>query len=298
MSSQSAHDNLNQAEKGSWLSLVTYFSVTILKITVGILFGSQAVLADGMNNLTDTINSLIILGGIRYSKRPADANHRYGHWKGETIATLMMSFIILYIGIEVLLDSVKKLFIVTTEPPHLLSATVGVISGVLMLGVYLYNSRLAVRINSLSLKAAARDNFADALTSFSTAITVVASQLGITWLDPVMAVIVGGIIIRTGIEIFKESAFALTDGFDETKLDHYAVAILNNIPAVRKIRTIRGRKYGANIYLDITILIDGALSVEDGHSVTEDVEALLKQRFGIEVVDVHVEPYREPFISH
>ncbi|MDO4680062.1 MAG: cation diffusion facilitator family transporter [Aerococcus sp.] len=298
MSQQSAHNHLQQAEKGSWLSLVTYFLITIAKITVGMLFGSQAVLADGMNNLTDTINSIIILAGIRYSQRPADDNHRYGHWKGETIATLMMSFIILYIGIEVLVDSVEKLFTTTAEPPHLLSAVVGLVSGVVMLGVYLYNNRLSERINSLSLKASARDNLSDALTSFSTAITVVASQLGISWLDPVMAVIVGGIIIRTGLEIFKESAFALTDGFDKAKLDHYAVAILNNIPAVRKIRTIRGRKYGANIYLDITILIDGQLSVDDGHSVTEDVEQLLYDQFGIEAVDVHVEPYREPFISH
>ncbi|MDO4670551.1 MAG: cation diffusion facilitator family transporter [Aerococcus sp.] len=298
MSQQSAQKDLKQAEKGSILSLCTYAIITVAKIAVGILFGSQAVLADGMNNLTDTINSLIILGGIRYSQRPADANHRYGHWKGETIATLLMSFIILYIGIEVLINSAKKLFLSPATPPHLLSAIVGALSGVLMLGVYLYNTRLSEKIHSLSLKASARDNLSDALTSFSTTVTVIAAQLGLAWLDTVMAVIVGGIIIRTGLEIFKESAFALTDGFDETKLDHYAVAILNTIPAVRQIRSIRGRKYGANIYLDITILIDGHLSVEDGHSVTEEVEDLLQDRFGIEVVDVHVEPYREPFISH
>lgn len=286
---------LNQAKHGALVSFFAYLMLTILKLVVGSLLNSKAVLADGINNLTDTSNTLIILMGMSFAKKPADDDHRYGHWKAETISALIVSLVILLIGVNVLLSSGESLFQSEHAIPNPEAAWVGAFSAVIMILVYLYNNHLAKKLHSIGLQASARDNFSDALTAIATTVTVILAQFNLPWIDTLTALVVGLVILRSGFDIFKKSVFSLTDGFDETKLDHYALGIMNHVPRVRMIRAIRGRQYGAHIYLDITILVDGSLSVDEGHQITEEIEHYLYQAFGIEAVDVHVEPFREPY---
>ena len=207
--------NTNQqiARRGIYLSIVTYVIISTAKLLVGYSFDSDAVFADGLNNFTDSFASIALLVGMILSQRPADQNHRYGHYKIETITTLIMSFVIFYIGITVTIDSTTALINQAYAAPTPINAVVGLSSGVIMSGVYWYNNRLGNKLNSPSLKASAKDNLSDALTSFATALSVVLSRTGILWLDGAMAIVVGLIIIKSGYDIFKESAFSLSDGF-------------------------------------------------------------------------------------
>ena len=107
-----------------------------------------------------------------------------------------------------------------------------------------------------------------------------------------MAIVVGLIIIKSGYDIFKESAFSLSDGFPQEDLDNYR-KIVRMVPGVRAISDIRCRNYGANVYIDITILVDPEISVQAGHDITEKVESALQQTEDVTAIDVHVEPYQE-----
>ena len=158
-----------------------------------------------------------------------------------------------------------------------------------MIGVYIFNHRLANRINSLGLAASAKDNLSDALTSFATAIAIFGSIFGLYWLDGVMAVFVGIVIIKTAIDIFRESAFSLSDGFETNHLAEYRQAILD-IPDVQQVTSIAARSYGANVYVDVTILLDAELTVLRSHEITEAVEDCLRTVFNVFETDVHVEP--------
>lgn len=286
--------NTNQqiARRGIYLSIVTYVIISTAKLLVGSNFDSDAVFADGLNNFTDSFASIALLVGMILSQRPADQNHRYGHYKIETITTLIMSFVILYIGITVTIDSTTALINQAYAAPTPINAVVGLSSGVIMSGVYWYNNRLGEKLNSPSLKASAKDNLSDALTSFATALSVVLSRTGILWLDGAMAIVVGLIIIKSGYDIFKESAFSLTDGFPQEDLDNYRKIVLM-VPGVRAVSDIRGRNYGANVYIDITILVDPEISVQAGHAITEKVESALQKTEDVTAIDVHVEPYQE-----
>lgn len=286
--------NTNQqiARRGIYLSIVTYVIISTAKLLVGYSFDSDAVFADGLNNFTDSFASIALLVGMILSQRPADQNHRYGHYKIETITTLIMSFVILYIGITVTIDSTTALINQAYAAPTPINAVVGLSSGVIMSGVYWYNNRLGNKLNSPSLKASAKDNLSDALTSFATALSVVLSRTGILWLDGAMAIVVGLIIIKSGYDIFKESAFSLTDGFPQEDLDNYRKIVLM-VPGVRAVSDIRGRNYGANVYIDITILVDPEISVQSGHAITEKVESALQKTEDVTAIDVHVEPYQE-----
>lgn len=286
--------NTNQqiARRGIYLSIVTYVIISTAKLLVGYSFDSDAVFADGLNNFTDSFASIALLVGMILSQRPADQNHRYGHYKIETITTLIMSFVIFYIGITVTIDSTTALINQAYAAPTPINAVVGLSSGVIMSGVYWYNNRLGNKLNSPSLKASAKDNLSDALTSFATALSVFLSRTGILWLDGAMAIVVGLIIIKSGYDIFKESVFSLSDGFPQEDLDNYRKIVLM-VPGVRAVSDIRGRNYGANIYIDITILVDPEISVQAGHAITEKVESALQKTEDVTAIDVHVEPYQE-----
>lgn len=286
--------NTNQqiARRGIYLSIVTYVIISTAKLLVGSNFDSDAVFADGLNNFTDSFASIALLVGMILSQRPADQNHRYGHYKIETITTLIMSFVIFYIGITVTIDSTTALINQAYAAPTPINAVVGLSSGVIMSGVYWYNNRLGEKLNSPSLKASAKDNLSDALTSFATALSVFLSRTGILWLDGAMAIVVGLIIIKSGYDIFKESAFSLSDGFPQEDLDNYRKIVLM-VPGVRAVADIRGRNYGANVYIDITILVDPEISVQAGHAITEKVESALQKTEDVTAIDVHVEPYQE-----
>lgn len=287
-----SNTNPQIARRGIYLSIVTYVIISTAKLLVGYSFDSDAVFADGLNNFTDSFASIALLVGMILSQRPADQNHRYGHYKIETITTLIMSFVIFYIGITVTIDSTTALTNQEYAAPTPINAVVGLSSGVIMSGVYWYNNRLGNKLNSPSLKASAKDNLSDALTSFATALSVVLSRTGILWLDGAMAIVVGLIIIKSGYDIFKESAFSLSDGFPQEDLDNYRKIVLM-VPGVRAVSDIRGRNYGANVYIDITILVDPKISVQAGHAITEKVESALQKTEDVTAIDVHVEPYQE-----
>ena len=128
------------------------------------------------------------------------------------------------------------------------------------------------------------------MTSFLTALAVLFASLGLHWLDNIMAFVVGLLIVRTAYEVFFESAFQLTDGFDQTELDKYIPVILRH-PEVKDIREIKARRYGSNIYIDLTVCMDEALTVFKSHQVTEFIEKELYNEFAISFIDIHVEPY-------
>ena len=280
---------LKTAEKGAIISIVAYIFLSTMKIITGYLAHSQALIADGWNNFTDILSSVFVLIGLRLSRRPKDDTHQYGHWKIETIASLMTSFIMFAIGLNVIIPAIMRFFHHRLEQPDPVAFIVGLISAVIMFIVYRYNKKLAEKVNSMGLLAAAKDNLSDALTSIGTSIAIIASLWHMPWLDNLTALIIGIIIIHTAWEIFSQSAFALSDGFEQEKLDDYR-QFIEQIAGVEGVRNIRGRQYGANIFIDAIVYMDPQMTVQQSHDITEIIEKELMQQFDIFDVEIHVEP--------
>ncbi|BDR57320.1 cation diffusion facilitator family transporter [Xylocopilactobacillus apis] len=287
--SQTQVEDFKKAEKGAIISIAAYTIISIFKIVVGKIGNSEALSADGFNNFTDIISSFTVLIGLRLAQKPADHDHRYGHWKIENVASLVTSIIMFIVGTGVILSSFTRLVDGKITKPDLLAAIIGLISGIVMLVVYFINRKLAKIANSSALRATSKDNRNDSLTSIGTAIAIFAATLGLSWVDGVTAIIVGLLILRTAIGIFKESAFYLSDGFDDRDFDDYIIAI-NDIKGVGGIKSIKGRSSGSNIYLDLIIAIDPEMSVRESHAITEQIRQMLQEKFNIYDVDVHVEP--------
>ncbi|MEY8598401.1 cation diffusion facilitator family transporter [Mammaliicoccus lentus] len=281
-------NNLRLAQKGAYISIVMYIILSIIKYIVGTSYYSSALRADSLNNLTDIFVSVAVLVGLKISIKPADKNHPYGHMKTENITTLIVSFIIMFVGIQVISSNIPILFTGEYGQPSTLTIWVSFISGIVMLLVYKFNDSLSKKTKSTSLKSASKDNLSDALVSIGTGIGLIFTQIGFPIVDIVLAVILGVIIVFTGFSIFKESIFTLSDGFHEKDLNNYSEDI-SKIPGVIDVPSIKGRYHGNSVFLDVTIVVDKKLSLDEAHDICDLVEKEL-QKSGVYSSYVHPEP--------
>ncbi|MFW3509037.1 cation diffusion facilitator family transporter [Staphylococcus caprae] len=284
----SQSENLKIAQRGAYLSLVVYIILSITKYVVGYMYNSAAVRADALNNMTDILVSIAVIVGLKISIKPADKSHPYGHLKSENISTLLVSFIIMFVGIQVVIENAPRLITHDRHVPNIMTIIVSVISGVIMLGVFYVNHRLAKRTKSSSLSSAAKDNLSDSLVSIGTAIGLIFTQIGFPIVDIILATFLGLLIIYTGFGIFKESIFTLSDGFNEKDLEEYRNDILE-VEDVIDVNSIKGRYHGSSIFLDVTIVVQSDLSLYEAHQICDRVENHLHGK-GISSVYVHPEP--------
>ncbi|HFR3747770.1 TPA: cation diffusion facilitator family transporter [Streptococcus suis] len=285
--------NLKLAERGAQISISAYILLSGLKLAAGELFHSDALRADAFNNLSDIIGNVAVLIGLKMAQKPADRDHKFGHWKMEDLASLITSFIMFMVGFQVLYSTIEKLLSKEVVQVDMLGALVGIFSALVMIGVYIYNSRLAKKVHSKGLEAAAKDNLSDAVTSIGTSVAVFAAAFNLSIVDKVAAIVITFFILKTAYDIFMQSFFSLSDGFDEELLHKYEEDILK-LPKIVSVKSQRGRTYGTNIYLDIVLEMNPDLSVYESHEITEQVEQLLILKHGVFDVDIHVEPSEIP----
>lgn len=285
--------NLKLAERGAIVSITAYIALSGIKLAAGSMFHSDALTADAFNNISDIIGNIAVLVGLRMAQKPADTDHKFGHWKMEDLASLITSFIMFVVGFQVLYSTLIKIMSNQTVEIDMTGAIVGIFSAFVMIGVYLYNKSLAKKVHSKALEATAKDNLSDAVTSIGTSVAIIAAAFNFPIVDKIAAVIITFFILKTAYDIFMESFFTLSDGFDEELLHKYEEDILK-LPKVVAVRSQRGRTYGANIYLDIVLEMNPDLSVYESHEITEQVEQLLTLKHGVFDVDIHVEPSEIP----
>ena len=283
------YKDLKLGERGAIISIIAYICLSVIKLVVGYMSDSTALKADGLNNTTDIIASIAVLVGLRLAQRPPDKDHGYGHWKSETIASMIASFIMVAVGIQVLVDAVTSMLEGGKESPDIIAAYVGVFSAIAMYFVYRYNKKLATKINSKAVMAAAKDNISDAWVSIGTAIGIFGSQLNMPWLDTLTAIIVGLLICKTAWDIFRQASHELSDGFDENKIQLYHDVIIN-VNGVKGIKEIKGRNYGNNEVIDVVILVNSTLDIKEAHEISSHVEEVMIKDYGVYSVHVHVEP--------
>lgn len=284
------YEEIKAGEKGAWVSISAYLVLSAAKLAAGYWFASSALVADGYNNLTDIIASIAVLIGLRISQKPPDQDHPYGHFRAETIAAMVASFIMATVGLQVLIDAGRSLFAGDRPVPALTSAWVALAASGCMLAVYMYNRRLAKRIKNQALMAAAKDNLSDALVGIGAAVGIIGSQFGLPWLDPVAAVAVGIMILKTAWEIFYSSTHALTDGFDVKELNALRSTIART-KGVRSIKDIKARVHGSNVLIDVIVQVDPELSLIESHRISDEIERRMEGKHNIMNVHVHVEPY-------
>ncbi|SIT90757.1 cation diffusion facilitator family transporter [Edaphobacillus lindanitolerans] len=283
------YSNLKKGERGAWVSIWTYVVLSLVKYTAGTLGASDALKADALNNTTDVIASVAVLVGLRISQKPPDDQHRYGHLRAETIASLIASFIMAAVGLQVLIGAIRSLAEEETAAPSLFTGLIALASGIVMYIVYRYNLKLSRKINSAALKAAALDNRSDALVSFGAAAGIAGAIFGFPIIDTITAIIIAIMILLSAGAIFKEAVYTLTDGFDEEEGQELS-KLAESVSGVIRLKEFKGRMHGNHAFIDLTVTVDPMLNVIESHRITEEIERRLENVKPFSTVLVHIEP--------
>jgi cation diffusion facilitator family transporter len=281
-------------QKAKWVTLLGALVNVILgviKIIGGICYQSHALFADGIHSLSDLIADGMVVLASKYGSQDADHSHPYGHQRIETAATLFLSLLLLVAGIGIALDS--ALAFLKEEPSDFSLVTI-VIAGLSILAnesLFHLTKKVGKELKSDLILANAWHHRSDALSSIVVLVGLLGPLMGIPYLDPVAAVIVGLMVTKMGINYGWGSIKELVDSsVDAETLEKISAAILQ-VNGVKKIHQLRTRLMGPDIYVDVHILVDPIISVSEGHYIAQHVHHQLYNQFEkIKDVTVHVDP--------
>jgi cation diffusion facilitator family transporter len=287
------NQRLKQIQVASWVGIIGNSILALLKVSLGLISGSLAVVGDGIDSATDILSFLIIFFATRIMSKAPDKKHPYGHLRAETLATLIIAFIILFAGIQLMFTSIIKLASANrTEIPSLLAIIVTFFSVFGKLFLSIYQFKIAKKTKSSMLNANGRNMLSDIFISLGVLVGLLFTiTLKMPLIDPMVAILISIWIVRTAIHIFLEANTELMEGIEDTSIYEEVFTAVKKVKNVSNPHRTRVRKL-SNLYLiDIDIEVDGELTVAEGHQLAVKVEKALRQSIdNLYDVAVHVEP--------
>ncbi len=280
-------------KKISWIGIAANLLLSGIKFIVGYLGASHAVIADAVHSLSDMFTDFAVILGIKYWSAPPDENHPYGHQRIEAIVTIAIGLILVFVAFGIGYNA-----IITIDKVHEHATTwIAIIGPVLSILIkeilYQWNVTVGKEAKSSAVIANAWHHRSDALSSIPALIAVAAASISPDWafIDHIGAVIISLFILKISYDIIRPSLSELADsGATDEDLNQIREISLN-IDGVNSVHAIRTRKFGANLHVDLHVLVEPAISVRSGHDIAEKVKAeLIKEGPDILDVIVHIEP--------
>lgn len=284
---------LNLIKITSWIGITGNLILAAVKIILGIISGSLAVVGDGIDSTTDILSFLVILFAAGIIAKAPDHEHPYGHHRAEALATIVISFIILYAGMELLQTSFSKLSNVDqTETPSSLAlyATLISIGGKIVLAWYQH--RIGTKTSSPMLIANSQNMFNDILVSCGVLIGLLINLwIRSPLVDPMIAILLSIWVIRTAVKIFMENYTELMEGIEDISIYGKIFEAVKKVHNAYNPHRTRIRKLANLHMIDIDIEVPPNLSVKEGHAIAAQVESEIKKNIpDVYDLSVHIEP--------
>lgn len=281
------------------LSIWINVGLTGLKLAAGIFGRSQALIADAIHSLSDFATDIAVLIGLRFSSKPKDSDHAYGHGKYETIVAAVIGLALAYVGIALAGSAIHRIFDAQRgQPiPHPSSFAfwAAVVSIAVKEGLYRATMKVARATGSAALVANAWHHRSDALSSIATAAGVgAAAFLGNDWLilDPIAALFVSIFLLKIAWRIVREQLGELTDQSLAPAVCDEILALARGIPGIEQPHNLRTRMVGRHPVIDLHVRLRADLPLREAHEIATALERALRDRFGKETIaNLHLEPY-------
>ena len=272
-------------------TIIGNFILAFIKILIGFIARSTAMLADGMHSLSDVITTIGVIIGLKLSHKEADKSHPYGHEKIESITSLFLAIVLFLVAISIGFSGIIKIINHSYVTPGFSAIIAAIISIIVKELMYWYTIKYANQINSPSLKADAWHHRSDALSSAGALIGIAGARMGYTFLDPLVAIIIALVIIKVAFDISKQSISQLIDEAASEEDIQVIIDRINSIDGIYEIKNLKTRKHSNRLYVDVDISVDATLTVEEGHKIALYVNNLIEEDSRIKHCMVHVNPY-------
>ncbi len=267
-----------------------------LKTTVGILGHSPALLADGVNSTSDVAYYIVVSVFMNLSHQPADPEHPFGHRQLESIAALLVGAFVMVTGIAIFWDAVNRVFdqwtgVATYTGAATIALYIALFTVLLKIGLTIFTQRIGRQVANPAVEALAYDHRNDILAASAAAVGIFLGRAGLPWVDPLAGALVSLVIFRTGVQIVRGSSGELMDVAPSGTLLQEVRAALAEVPDVRQMEDLTTHRFGPYLVLNLTIGVDGSLSVAEGDRIASQVEHRLYERIEFVMrVNIHYHP--------
>ncbi|MHC4571661.1 MAG: cation diffusion facilitator family transporter [Planctomycetota bacterium] len=273
------------------LGIVVNIALSIIKTAVGLLFGSIALVADGIHSLSDMTTDIAVLLGVYFGSKEPDESHPYGHGRIETFAGVFIALVLIFGGAAMIYYAAIDITRGGVRIPRTAVLIVAIISIVSKELLYKATRKIAIKSHSSALYANAWHHRSDALSSVAVLIGFLSLKVGFSYGDQIAAIAVGLMIILVGVRIISDCLHELTESaVDQGTIEHIENIISDN-SSIRQWHKLRSRMVGREVFLDLHIVVDPDLNITAAHKISENLENALHEQIARPVnITVHVEP--------
>lgn len=281
-------------EKAAKLSIFSNSSLILLKLIAGVITNSFSIISEAIHSMSDLLASFIAFFAVKKSAMPADKDHAFGHGKYEDFSGLIEGALIILAGLYIVYEASKKL-ISQTQPQISVDLAIYIMLFSVIINALVSNHlfKTAKKTGSIALFADAEHLRTDIYTSLGVVVGLFLIKItNIHILDPIIALIVAVLILQAGYSICKKTVSNLLDESLSEKEEQeiiYAINLLKN-SCEFKIHKLKTRKSGARKNIEITICVNGDMSVKDSHKFCNEVENILSEKIGNTDTIIHIEP--------
>jgi cation diffusion facilitator family transporter len=295
------HQNTKAIVIATWVGIIVNIFLTVLKGIGGMMTGSRALLADALHSASDIAGSIVILFAVKIANKPPDAEHPYGHGKAEDIASIIVSLLLIVVGIEISISSIKVFFGDIPAAPGKMALIILIISILIKEALFHYKLWLGKKYRSTALVSEAWHHRSDAFSSLAALAGVVLALLGayfhvpfLIYGDALAGIVVSIIVIKVGYQLARDSFNVVLEKVLANEDIKAYEKTVHAIDGVLRIDQLLARTHGRYVIIDIKISVDPTITVQHGHSIAARTKvALIQQHTEVEDVLVHVNPYEE-----
>lgn len=277
--------------KVSIITLIGNVLLSIFKLISGIIGRSSAMISDAIHSMSDVFSTVIVIIGINLSNKKIDKKHQYGHERFESVASIILAFMLFMTGIIIGGNGIKNIYNNHFVIPSTLPLIVAIISIITKEWMYYYTIKFSKKYNSDSLKADAWHHRSDAFSSVGSLIGIYAAIKGFKYMDLVASIIISIIIIKTSIDIFIDSINKVLDTSCDEKFVCEIKELILDTKEVNDIDLLKTRVFGNKVYVDLEISLDKDLSFSEAHNISHIVHDKIENKFSnIKHCMIHINP--------
>ncbi|TYQ15999.1 UNVERIFIED_CONTAM: cation diffusion facilitator family transporter [Acetivibrio alkalicellulosi] len=283
-------DRFRLTKKVAILGIISNIFLLILKLIVGFMSKSQAMIADGFNSAGDVFASVITFAGNRIASRPGDHDHPYGHGKAEYIFSMIISFSLFPVAYSIFRSSLDSILHSKEFTFSIYLVSVAIITIIVKLSLFIYTNRAGKITENLLIIANSEDHRNDIFVTTSTLTSIIFGYFGIFWIDGFVGIGISFWIAYTGVKIFIECYKVLMDTDIDKGLKNEVIKAIESIQGVERIDNVTAKPVGISFIVIVKVSVLGDKTVEAGHSVAAKIKEKLKGFKNVSDVIVHINP--------
>lgn len=275
--------------KPLWLSIVGNIALSAIKLLIGFLYSSIALISDGVHSLSDVVTSIIGYFGIRISSKPPDESHPFGHSRFEPLVAFFIGGALLIVAYEIGMDAVSRISHRSTIEVNSIMLGVTILSILSKEAMARYSIHVGKKLNSQILVADAYHHRSDALSSVAVLFGLGTQKLGFKYGDAVAGLVVALFLVKVSLNIILENVGYLTGQAPSLELCEEIKRRALSVDNVLGVHDLRAHYVGSRLHVEIHVEVPPELSLKEAHDISEEVKKRIEELDEVDTAFVHVD---------